>query len=114
MRAVWSDPENSKRRSVYELMTLINHESDHGLPHIGEAKKLCLKLYEDTRDPALHMTRLDQSYSDTFRLGNLGRARGGEPGVEQKVLLFTILCHTERLATVGLCIITDSNTHQDL
>lgn len=102
MRAVWSDPENFKRGSEYDFMKLINHESDHGLPHMGEAKKLCFRLYEDTRAPALHVTRLDRTYSDTFRLGNLGRARGGKPGVEQKVLSSTF--YTTPSAFLGVCI----------
>ncbi|KAK4942217.1 hypothetical protein LTR10_017974 [Elasticomyces elasticus] len=85
MRAVWSDPENFSRRGAYELHTLINHESEHGFPTIGEAKKLCFKLYESTEDPALHLTRLDQAYSNTYWLGNLGRA----VDVEQKVGIIT-------------------------
>ncbi|KIW70015.1 hypothetical protein PV04_02326 [Phialophora macrospora] len=74
LRAVWSDPENGRRRGAYELQSLINHDSEHGLPNAAQAKKLCLKLYEDTADPQLHVTRLDKSYSDTYWLGNLGKA----------------------------------------
>ncbi|OCT49725.1 hypothetical protein CLCR_07782 [Cladophialophora carrionii] len=74
LRAVWNDPENGRRRGEYELHSLINHDSEHGLPNTAQAKRLCLKLYEDTADPQLHVTQLDKSYSDTYWLGNLGMA----------------------------------------
>lgn len=78
LQAVWKDPENNKRRGEYELHTLINHDSEHAFPNQKTARKLCLQLYEDVCAPESHVERLDKSYSDTFWMGNLGRATVAE------------------------------------
>ncbi|KAI1614443.1 hypothetical protein EDD36DRAFT_382566 [Exophiala viscosa] len=84
IRAVWSDPENENqgRKSAYELQSLIDHHSPHGLPNTGKAKKHT-KIFDRATDilgqlPATSPTilgalRYQGSFDDGFVLpGSLG------------------------------------------
>ncbi len=84
LRAIWRDPENQER-GILELHPLVNHKTDHELPSLIKARELCLKLYDDTEVPVLHLARLDKRYSDTYWLADLGRATEIEQQVSPPV-----------------------------
>ncbi|EXJ84803.1 hypothetical protein A1O3_05475 [Capronia epimyces CBS 606.96] len=74
LKAIWRDPENFQRKSVYEWHQIVDHDSEHGLPDQRAARRLCLQFSKDVEDPKFSLARLDASYSATWRPPNLGRA----------------------------------------
>lgn len=91
LRAIWEDRDNFGPSPEVKAYHDLHKYSQSHVPGARHAKPLCLKLYEDTESPELHVGRLDASYSALHMPGKLWRS----PHTEQQVGIFGHVRHAE-------------------